>query len=339
MANITPAYAQVHPNYTAPEFIVSIQQASGYMEALTGGDPMVRLSEGDQYVYMKTLDVRTKVNAGQSAYNQLPSVTLNAAQISTPTYLVRVRAEYDHHDIAAGDAWGLSVPNAQQLGMRQGIFQQFRNAGLYGFNPLSGEGLLNTAGATAINLPPDTFGNDTILTYDNGQFAQFIQQQIANIKVRTMQMGMPAKVTILGPQRTLAPMEYNIVQLVQFQRQGAGTASTRMTIEDVIAGNGDVLEWTYDDTLIGKGANGWDMIVINLPTISRPGGHTIDTNEFAKVTPNFEGTAVQLCDMVAPREIPTPIPGGAIDVVSELRMTSGWGVRPEALTLLSAQYQ
>ena len=339
MANITPAYAQVHPNYTMPEFIVSIQQASGYMELLATGDPMVRLAEGDQYVYMKILDIRTKVAAGQSAYNMLPSVTLNATQISTPTYLVRVRAEYDHHDIAAGGQWGLGIPEAQRLGMRQGIFQQFRNSGLYGFNPLNGEGILNAAGITAVNLPADSNGNDTILTYDNGQFAQYIAQLIQQIKTRTMQMGSPAKVTILGPQRTLGAMEYNIVQLVQFQRQGAGTASTRMTIEEVIAGNGDVLEWVYDDTLIGQGANGWDAIIINLPEIKRPGGHAIDTNEFSKVTPNFEGTTIQLCDMVAPREIPTPLPGGAIDVLSELRMTSGWVPRPEGVTVLSAQYQ
>ena len=39
------------------------------------------------------------------------------------------------------------------------------------------------------------------------------------------------------------------------------------------------------------------------------------------------------------REIPTPLPGGAVDVLSEMRITSGWGVRPEAVTVVSIQYQ
>jgi len=43
--------------------------------------------------------------------------------------------------------------------------------------------------------------------------------------------------------------------------------------------------------------------------------------------------------MPAPREIPTPLAGGAIDVLSEWRISSGWGVRPEAITILSAAYQ
>jgi hypothetical protein len=37
----------------------------------------------------------------RGAYNQLPSCDIELAQISTPTYLCRVRAEYDHHDTAA----------------------------------------------------------------------------------------------------------------------------------------------------------------------------------------------------------------------------------------------
>jgi hypothetical protein len=46
-----------------------------------------------------------------------------------------------------------------------------------------------------------------------------------------------------------------------------------------------------------------------------------------------------LQDMAAPKEIPVPLAGGAIDIVSELRTTSGWGVRPEAITICTMQYQ
>jgi hypothetical protein len=43
--------------------------------------------------------------------------------------------------------------------------------------------------------------------------------------------------------------------------------------------------------------------------------------------------------MGAPREMTVPLPGGAVDTTAEKRITSGWGVRPEAITVLSMQYQ
>ena len=46
--------------------------------------------------------------------------------------------------------------------------------------------------------------------------------------------------------------------------------------------------------------------------------------------------APQLIDMAAPRELPTPLAGGVTDVLSELRATSGWAVRPETVTIISA---
>jgi uncharacterized protein (DUF302 family) len=329
----------VNPSYVMPEILLQYQQASGAFDTLATGDPLVRLGEGDLAVYMKRLDVRTKVAAGQSAYNQLPSATVTANMISTPTYLLRTRAEYDHHDTAAFGRWGASIVDAQRLAMRQGIFQQMRNGLLYGFNPVNGEGLLNTNGATAVNLPADSNGNTTISTYDNGQLATFLLQQIGAAKTRTMQVGIPVRVTILTTQRILAAISYQgIVQLTQYQRIGGGVNTTAGTVANVAEWNDDEVMWVADDTLIGKGAGGTDVIVVTIPEVKKPASGRINTNEFAKLAPGFEGCNVQLCDMPAPREIPTPLPGGAIDVLSELRVTSGWAVRPEATTIISAGF-
>lgn len=340
MANITPSWVQVNPSLVLPEAIIQYQQASGAFELLAGSNPMVRLGEGDLYVYIKKFDIRTRVAAGQPAYNQLPSVSIGANMIMTPTYLTRVRAEYDHHDTAAAGNWGMSIVEAQRLGMRQGIFQQMRNALLYGYNGANGEGLLNTQGATTINLPADSNGNSTVVTYDNGQMAIFLLTQISAIKTRCMQLGLPARLTIVGPQRTLGAFEYqNIVQLTQYQRAGAGSATTAGTVKDILDMNGDDIEWCYDDTLIGKGAGGNDAVMIAMPEVKKPQGGKVNTNEFAKLTPGLEACNLMLCDMMAPREIPTPLAGGAIDVLSELRITPGWGIRPEATTIISMQYQ
>ncbi len=339
MAALTPSYVRVHPSYVAPEYILQYQQASGAMELLSGGDPMVRLGEGDLYVYIKTLSLRTEVQIGQAASNLLPSVSMSVAMISTPTYLMRVRGEYDHHDVAAASNWEFSIDEAMRLGMRQGIFQGLRDFELYGVNPQNGEGLINTAGATSTSLPADSNGNTTLITYDNGQLAIYILGLIVALKTRTNQFGMASRVVLTGPQRDLGTMELqNVVQLTQFQREGAGSTTTLDMIKKIVEANGDSLEWTYDDTLIGKGASGADLIIITVPEIKKPFGGKINTNEFARLNPGMDACNIMYCDMPAPREIRTPLAGGAIDIVAELRATSGWGPRPEATTLLSLVY-
>lgn len=342
MAAITPSYTIVNPSYVAPELIISYQQASGAFETIASGNPQVRLGTGDQYAYMRSLDIRTQVTSSQSGNgNQLPSVALDARMISTPTYMFRARGIYDHHDTAAAGNWNVALPEAQRLGMRQGIFQQLRNALLFGMNPAGGEGMLNTVGATTETLPADSDGNTTVLTYDHGQMAVYLLGHVQAALTRTMQLGRQLRVVILGPQRVLGAMEIQqIVQLTSYQRPGGGTATVKGTMAGVLSDAGIQIDWVYDDTLIGAGAGGTDAVMITIPEVEVPEVNpTINTNEFAKLSPSLAANALMFCDMAAPREIPTPIPGGAVDVLSELRSTSGWAVRPEAITILSMAYQ
>lgn len=340
MGVIAPAFITVNPSFTMPELLLPYTQASGAFDLLPRGEPEVRLGDGDLVAYINRIDVRTKMAGGQSAYNQLPSCSIALSQISTPTYLIRVRAEYDHHDTAAMSRRGVSIVEAQRLAMRQGTFQLMRSMLLYGMQPANGEGILNTNGATSTPLPADPSGNTTVVTYDNGAMAFFLLGQIQQIKTRTNQLGIGRKFVVLGPQRVLGLLEYNVVQLVQFQRPGSGTASTRGTTDHVLMDNGDELIWAYDDTLINQGLGGnTDAVIIAMPEVENPHEHHIDTNEFARLAPGLSACTLMLNDMMAPKEIPTPLPGGAIDVLSELRSTCGWGVRPEAITVCSMTFQ
>ena len=341
MAFIAPAQVKVDPSYTLPEKIMPYSQASGAFRLLASAAPLVRLGDGDQYVYIDRLDVRTKAAAGQSAYNQLPGVSIALSQISTPTYLFRVRAEYDLHDTAAAGRRGVAIDQAHRLGMRQAHFQLLRNSLLYGMNPANGEGLLNANGAVATSLPPDQNGNQTVVTYDNGAMAFFLLGVITSILTRTNQLGIPRHFTICGPQRTLGAFELaNVVQLVQYQRPGAGSQTTAGLVKDVLESQGHSLSWAYDDTLIGKGSGSSDAIVITMPEVENPtADSTYNPNDFAELEPGLKACTMQLTDMAAPREITAPLPGGAVDIVSEMRATSGWAVRGEAVTLLSCVYQ
>ena len=302
---------------------------------------MPRLGEADLYVYAKKVQLTTQVSASQSTSNNLPSASVVPSMISTPTYRLQTRAQYDGFDETAAGHWNISLPEAMRLAARQGIAQQLRNALLYGYNAANGEGLLNAPGITTLNLGSDSNGNTTYSTWDSGQLAQFLLNMIGTLKVNTLQIGQPLRLVFLAPQRFIQQITYaGIVALTQFQRVGAGVDTAAGLIETVAKwAGGDDVSFAADDTLIGQGAGGTDAILLIAPELKIPKVNaSINTNAFAAIAPNITATSLMLCDMAAPKEIPTPLPDGAITVQYTLRSTPGWQIRPEALQVLSAAH-
>src|ERR1700726_591983 len=134
------AYVTLTPSFSEPEFLIQYSQASGFIDLLAEGQMRVRLAEDDLLVYMKQLNFRSKMAASQTGSQELPGVDIAASMISAPTYLLQVRNQYNHHDVAAGSRWGFAVPEAYRLGGRQANFQFARDASLFGMNPQNGEG-------------------------------------------------------------------------------------------------------------------------------------------------------------------------------------------------------
>ncbi|QGZ66364.1 DUF2184 domain-containing protein [Paraburkholderia acidisoli] len=338
MANNFPAQVRVNPHFAEPDLIVTYAQASGAFAALPGNKPKVKLGNDDLYVYINALDLRTETLSAQAAGNFLPSATLVGTQYSTQTYLIRTRSIWDHHDIAAAAHYNVSLPAAQDLAARQGIYQQMRTALLYGYQPSNNEGLLNAAAATAVTLPPDQYGNTTASTYDNGDMSLWLLSQIVNIKSGMFQSGaqITNRIRFIGPQRILLNWQLaNIVRVTAYQRPGAGTSTTGQVVANVTAEAGDEVEYYFDDTLQGKGAGGADMVILTIPEIEQPDMPGINTNVFGDVQPSTKAVNAMYTDMPAPMKIPTPIPDGAITEVQEMRISSGWNLRGQGLYLLS----
>jgi hypothetical protein len=341
MPVIFPTAAKVTPSFTEPDYIVTYAQASGAFAALPGGKPRVKIGSEDMAVYVNRLDLRSDVAAGQSPFNLLPSASLTVTYDTTPTYLIRTRAIWDHHDTARGGEWNLSVPTALDLAAFQGIFQQQRTALLYGFSPANGEGLLNAPNATTVSLPPDSYGNNTVRTYDNGQMALFLLNQIVALKSGMWQSGGNIKNTIVvvSPQRVFLNFAMaGIVQVTSYQRPGAGTSTIADVVKATLGESGDTFEWYFDDTLIGQ-ASGNDAVLLTMPEIEAPDMPGINTNVFGSdMQPQMKAVNLMYTDMAAPMKIPTPTPDGAITQIYEQRITSGWGIRPEGIYILSMPY-
>jgi hypothetical protein len=339
MSGFAPSYVTVNPNFMMPELIMQYSLASGAFSTLATENPMVRLGEGDLYVYAKKIQLTTQVSANQSTANNLPSASVIPSMISTPTYRLQTRYQYDGFDESATANWNYSLPQAMRLAGRQGIAQQLRNALLFGYNPANGEGLLNTNGATTQTLPADTNGAVGYENWDSGQLAQYMLNMIAQLKQRTYQVGTPLRFVFLAPQRFITQISYSgVVQLTQFQRIGAGVETAGGVVETVAKwSGGDDVSFAVDDTLIGAGVGGSDAIILIAPELKVMNvNNTVNTNLFASLTPNQTATSLMLTDVSAPTEIPTPIPDGGITTLMTMRSTSGWAIRPEALTILSA---
>lgn len=338
MALIAPARVLVHPSFVEPDLIVTIAQPSGFMEGLGGGALRVKLSDVDKFVYQNRVDLRTAVTAQQAAHNALPSATIALDYVQTATYLVRTRQEYNELDVADAGEWNVALPRAYQLAARQGIFQFIRTANLYGVNAANSEGLLNTPNSTSVTLPPDSYGNTTLQTYDNGQFAVFLLGQIQAALQRMFALGAPARVVFIGPQRLIGTLQLqNIVQTTSYQRPGAGTATTAQVVETIAKEFGIEIDWAYDDTLIGQGSGASDALLLLVPEAVVPKIAGINTNEFATLTPTTRAMTMQYANVAAPVEITTPIPEG-LDVVSMMRISSGWAPRGQAVTVLNIPY-
>lgn len=341
MSYLFPAQAKVTPSFSEPDLIVQYAQASGFMETMEGGKLRVRLGRDDLNVYVNTLNIGTQAVAAQFGANWLPSASLQAEFEQAQTYVLRNRNDYDDAMERAAARYNVSLPNAIELGQRQGIFQRLRSMYWYGLNPSNNEGLLNTQGATNVTLPADSLGNTTFQAYNPNDMYQFFLQQIVLMKSRMYQSGasIANRIVIAGPQRIFLALEMAaIVQVTSYQRPGGGTNTVAGAMQKIAEEAGDTVEWVYDDTLIGKGSGGNDMVVMTIPEVEVPTMKDPNTNIFGKMQPSTQAVNTQYADVAAPIKVITPIPDGGLTQVLEMRATCGWNWRPQGLTLISIPY-
>lgn len=341
MSAFAPAITTVSPSMMLPEIIMQYSMASGAFDILPGSAPTVKIGSSDLVVYQKYLRATTQAHVGQSLPGQLPSASITGGYDQMMTYRISTRSQYSYLDTDAASRWGYSLVDGMRLANRQGHAQQMRNMLLYGVKASNNEGITNSPSATTLNLGSDSQGNDSYTTWDAGEMAKFILGLIADQKTKMMILGQPLTTVILCPQRFMKALEWTgVVELTSYQRPGAGTQTIGGMVK-TIAGDasGDGVIFSQDDTLIGKGAGGTDLIIVTNPELVVPEARQdLNTNIFATLTPNQQAVNVMFCDMAAPTEIPSPMPDGGLTTLYTMRSTPGWNFRPEGVTLLSAKY-
>lgn len=341
MSAFAPAITTVAPSMMLPEILMQYSMASGAFEILPEGKPRVKISSSDLVVYQKYLRATTQVQVGQSLPGQLPSASMLPSYDQMKTYRMSSRSQYSFLDTDAAGRWGYSLPDALQLANRQGHAQQLRNMLLYGVQASNNEGVTNSPNAETSNLGADSTGAATYDKWDAGQLAVFMLSLISTQKTRMMLLGQTLDTVVLAPQRFLQVLEWTgIVELTSYQRPGGGVATIGGMVKNVASdASDDNILFAADDTLIGKGAGGSDLILITNPEIKVPDARqAINTNIFATLAPNQQAINVMFTDVAAPTEVPSPMPDGGLTTLYTMRATPGWNFRPEGITLLSAAH-
>lgn len=340
MSGFAPSITRVDPSMVMPEIVMQYSMASGAFDILPGGAPTVKIGSGDLVVYQKYLRMTSQTQVGQSLAGQMMSSSVTGGYDQMMTYRISSRSQYSYLDTDAASRWGYSLTEALRLSNRQGHAQQLRNMLLYGINAANNEGMTNSPNALTINLGNDSQGNSGYRTWDNGELAIFMLDLISTQKTKMMLLGQPLCTVVLAPQRFIQSLSWTgVVQLTSYQRPGAGSATISEMIIGIAEGvNGDKIVFCQDDTLIGKGAGGSDLILISNPELTVPDAHkSINTNIFQTLTPNQLSVNMMFTDVAAPTEIPSPMPDGGVTTLYTERATPGWNLRPEGLTLLSAK--
>lgn len=339
MASLGSGQTYISPSMILPEIIMQQSMRSGAFEILAGGAPMTKIGSSDLVVYQKYMRMTSQAMAGQSLPAQLPSSSVTTGYDQMMTYRLASRSQYGYLDDVAASREGYALTEALRLANRQGHAQLLRNMLLYGVTPENNEGVTNSPNAIKVELGSDSQGNNRYTQWDSGEFSLFLLKLISDQKVRMMILGQALTTVVLAPQRFLQHLQWTgIVELTTYQRSGAGTATIGTMTENIAKdADGDNLIFCADDTLIGKGAGGTDLILITNPELVMPeGSGNINTNIFATLTPNQQAVNVMFCDVPAPTEVPSPIPDGGVTTLYTMRATPGWNFRPEGITLLSA---
>ncbi|EOC9629719.1 hypothetical protein [Enterobacter ludwigii] len=340
MSGFAPAITRVDPSMVMPEIVMQYSMASGAFDILPGGAPAVKIGSSDLSVYQKYMRMTSQAFVGQSLPGQLVSSSVTGGYDQMRTWRISTRSQYSYLDTDAASRWGYSLTEALRLANRQGHAQQLRNMLLYGIEAKNNEGVVHSPNALTVNLGNDSQGNSGYRTWDNGELAIFMLDLISTQKTKMMLLGQPLCTVVLAPQRFIQSLSWTgVVQLTSYQRPGAGSATIAEMIIGIAEGvNGDKIVFCQDDTLIGKGAGGSDLVLITNPELAVPDAQkNINTNIFATLTPNQQAVNMMFTDVAAPTEIPSPMPDGGVTTLYTERATPGWNLRPEGLTLLSAK--
>lgn len=340
MSGISPNLQAYNNTYQSPNFLLTKVLRSGAFRLLGEARPRAMPLATPQ-VMIRTLTNRGEAMVGENVTRNLPIGTLPVlGAFYIPTYSIASTVMYNSIDSLRSKENSYDLRSMLDDGMKQTFRLTERNLLIYGAKNAPNEGILNAVGAYAHTLDPDQFGVSNISNMDQGYLATALSGLASDIVQKAMAVGEPTRLVILAPQRIITVLtSRKVVQLTDYQRPGAGVAGAGEMAAALLANISVNFELAVDDSLIGKGKNGTDLIIIGVPEIPPDSGEINSTNAVYAGFPNKEnGCIVQYTDSYMPIAKSAITFPGELQVVYSKNTTSGIVVRPELFSLISVAY-
>lgn len=329
-----------------PGVMVQRAQKRGTLNLIAGGKPKNVLNQNVQKVYINGIRYRGLAKASREPGNELPSVSFNTTQKATNAYWLSTSTKYSVWDDDNAKFSGLNAPQIQNMIAHGAIADLTAILALYGTGEGMSEGIMNSPGVFEENLPADSNGALSLRTYDAGEFAQYFLQLTVDAETRMLTVGLDREqvLNVLMPQRVLGYLRRSsVIKLTSgIQRDGGGVHTIEGRIQAVATSpNGNIsINFYVDDTLIGKGAGGSDAVVMCYPGFPDTPDDIYNTDALAALPNSIQEMVAMYTAHSQPMEIESPAVDGSQGVYTtyHTKVTPGWALRPEAVTILSLPY-
>ena len=352
MSNI-PAVQRLYPSSQAPGAIIQSINFKPFWRMTNRGAINRILKPTDKAFYAMTVTPTARAVWSQDNIYGLPSCDYSVSQIQTPVIRIGNQATWTPEDNELAGEYNIPHADLLMAIQMQGLSEFMARVMFYGIN--STTGIFNTGQLMAGNLPPDSLGNSTILTYNAASLFQYFQTKFAEIKA-AMRNNVDSIVVYTSTRIWTQIVTAKIVSLTSYQIAGAGTATVVEASSNIEGSLGMKLYFACDDNMQGVNGNAnTDYIVISAVSttpsdtlgIMKGGDSEWNTNE-AAMRYNKQNTLspIEMMGAGGPIKRVMPAMQGIMSYLFQT-ISPGWvTVSPTASTspsslgyIISAQYQ
>lgn len=330
--------SRVNPSVVLPGILTPQIQKVDFEKYI--GSKTSLASTKDEMVYVVTAqNINSETSVGQQWNQGLTRQTYSLGQLGLPLYRINAYIEYDENEQAKFEALsnGVGLPNFLENLAKQGINQRKHQGILFGFDSTKSQGIV--ANSTDSNLPADSAGANTILTYNIAELQAFLSQIARSVMDTTFGASKP--VVIASSQRVINYLKTAIVPLASNQANGGGVESIAQTYSKVISkwlGVGKV-DFVADDLLKEAGTNSKDIILFIAPGADSQEAVSEDVNQNLVGDLNSINYNTMYDAGEGLRKIERPADFDIFSSLLTYKMTPGATLRSEAVVKVEVSYQ
>lgn len=293
--------------------------------------------ESDTHLYMPVENSTQVLAAVGRQWKMAQPVKFGNTQLAIPVYTITTRAEHKVEDEGQYSVLmpGQSLLETERSYMEASAYQRVHYGAWFGFSSTDNQGLYTMSAKS--NLPADSGGNITIISYIPTELFAFIVQTAQSMMNVTFNEAKP--VILSSSVRIINYLNATIMPLTQSQKDGGGIDSIAGTYERVLGKwlNAGKIELIADELLKGTGTGGADIISFTAPGLDPQK----DVDLFPQnIDLSNDMVANTLLTQVLPL-ITKPNPEQDFTIVHNGRMkvTPGALLRYEANKIIEAKYE